>query len=199
MGTGYALAYGLGITPWQRNTTHADPAFDLLMDREEQHRELPFGRALDLGCGTGLYTRRLQARGWEVMGVDSARTAVNIAVRLGGDSGRYVIGDVSYLVGCGVGKDFDLFLDVGTFHGLRDAARARMGAGVTQLADTGAHLLMLAFAPNHNPLVPRGASAEDVLAAFPRWTMLDAHEADTTDMPRGMRGHAAQWFRLGLT
>lgn len=198
MGTGYALAYGLGITPWQSATTRPDPAFDVLMDREERQRELPFGRALDLGCGTGLSTRRLQARGWEVMGVDSARTAVNIAVRLGGDGGRYVIGDVSYLVGCGVGRDFDLFLDVGCFHGMRDAARARMGAGVTQLAAPSAHLLMLAFAPHRNPLLPRGASAEDVLAAFPRWTMLDTQEADTTAMPRAMRGHAAQWFRLGL-
>lgn len=197
MGTGYALAYGLGITPWQKRDTSDDPAFDRLMDREELGRDQPFGRALDLGCGTGLYTRRLEARGWEVMGVDFTRTAVNTAVRLGGDNGRYVIGDVGYLVGSGVGKDFTLFLDVGCFHGLRDDARRRMGEGVTTLAAADATLLMLALTPHHNPLLPRGASVDDVAAAFPDWTLLDAEPADASRLPASMHRHAPHWFRLG--
>lgn len=198
MGTGYAMAYTLGITPWERSGQDTDEAFRRLLDREEVDRERPYGRALDLGCGTGAHTRELQNRGWEVMGVDSARHAVDIAIRRGGESSRYVIGDVAHLPGSGVGKDFALFVDVGCFHGLRNSARAAMGRGVTQLAAPGATLLMLASTPHRNPLFPRGADAESVLAAFPDWTMLDARAADVTGLPKALRRYAPQWFRLGL-
>lgn len=198
MGTGYTLAYGLDITPWQTPGTNHDPAFDRLMDREEVDRDRPFGRALDLGCGTGGHTRRLQERGWEVMGVDSARNAVNTAVRLGGETGRYVIGDVSYLVGSGVGRDFVLFLDVGCFHVLGDAARRRMGEGVTRLASEGATLLLLASRRRRNPVLPRGASRQDVESAFPGWSVVDERRADVDAMSWMMRHLQPTWFRLVL-
>ena len=198
MGTAYTLAYGLDITPWQTFGTNADPAFDRLMDREELERSTPYGRAMDLGCGMGGHTRRLQERGWDVLGVDNARKAVNAAVRLGGESGRYVIGDVSYLVGSGVGKDFDFFLDVGCFHTLSDEARLRMGVGVTTLASSSATLLMLAGPRRRNPLLPRGAELEDVTTAFPDWKVLDARAADVSGMSRMMQRVRPVWYRLGL-
>ena len=198
MATRYTLAYGLDIHPWQTRGTNRDPAFDRLLDREEADRTQPYGRALDLGCGTGGHTRRLQERGWEVMGVDNARNAVNAAARLGGENGRYVIGDVSHLVGCGVGHDFDLFLDVGCFHGLTEEARVGMGEGVTQLAAPSATLLMLASARQRNPLFARGASVDNVAAAFPAWSVLDATAADSTGMAPMMRRREPQWIRLRL-
>lgn len=198
MGTAYTLAYGLDITPWQTSGTNTDPAFDRLMDREEFGRPAPYGRAMDLGCGMGGHTRRLQERGWEVLGVDNARKAVNAAVRLGGESSRYVIADVSYLVGSGVGRDFDFFLDVGCFHTLDDTARRRMGAGVTTLATPGATLLMLAGPRRRNPLLPRGAELDDILAAFPDWELLDSRAADVSGMSRMMRHLRPTWYRLRL-
>jgi SAM-dependent methyltransferase len=198
MGTAYTLAYGLDITPWQTYGTNTDPAFDRLMDREELERHTPYGRAIDLGCGMGGHTRRLQERGWEVLGVDNARKAVNAAVRQGGESGRYVIGDVSYLVGSGVGQDFDLFLDVGCFHTLTDAARLRVGAGVTTLAAPSATLLMLAGPRRRNPLLPRGADLDDITTAFPDWTVLDAQAADVSGMSWMMQRINPTWYRLRL-
>lgn len=198
MGTAYTLAYGLDITPWQVHGTVTDPAFDRLLDREEGERTTPYGRAIDLGCGMGGHTRRLQERGWEVLGVDNARKAVNSAVRLGGESGRYVIGDVSYLVGSGVGSDFDLFLDVGCFHTLDDAARLRMGVGVTTLAAPSATLLMLAGPRRRNPLLPRGADLDDVATAFPDWTVLDVQPADVSAMSWMMQRIKPVWYRLRL-
>jgi SAM-dependent methyltransferase len=196
MSTGYALAYRLGVTPWERAGTGVDDAFDRLLDREEVGRERPFGRALDLGCGTGAHTRQLQERGWEVMGVDNVRRAVDVAIARGGESSRYVIGDVAHLPGCGVGKDFDFFLDVGCFHGLRHDARLAMGAGVTQLAAADSTLLMLCVTPNRNPLLPRGADSDDVREAFPEWELLDVRAADTEAMPASLRRRTPQWFRL---
>ena len=50
-------------------------------------------------------------------------------MKRGGDNERYVIGDVDHLQGCGVGKGFSFYLDMGCFHGLDDDARMAMGQG----------------------------------------------------------------------
>ncbi|MGZ8738849.1 MAG: class I SAM-dependent methyltransferase [Nocardioides sp.] len=197
MGAGYTVAYRLGIKPWERTGEVSQAEFQGLLDREEADRPRPLGRALDLGCGTGAHTRLLNERGWDVMGIDSSRIAVDIATDRGGESSRYVLGDVGHLDGSGVGKDFSLFVDIGCFQGLSTATRAGMGAGVTQLATPDATVLMFSFRPNRNPLLPRGADEDDVLKAFPGWTMLDVRPADTANMRKQVRRYAPQWFRLG--
>lgn len=197
MGAGYAVAYRLGIKPWERTGDEARAEFQWLLDREEAGRPRPLGRALDLGCGTGAHTRELHERGWDVMGVDSARTAVDIAIDRGGEGSRYVLGDVGHLTGSGVGKDFELFVDVGCFQGLGDATRAGLGAGITQLAAADATVLMLSVRPNRNPLLPRGADQDDILRAFPSWSVLDVRPAHTGHLLRQVRRYAPQWYRLG--
>jgi SAM-dependent methyltransferase len=47
--------------------------------------ELPHGRALDLGCGEGGDTAWLAQRGWQVVAVDIAHTALRRAAELAGD------------------------------------------------------------------------------------------------------------------
>jgi len=42
------------------------------------------GRAVDLGCGTGLGGRFLAAHGWDVLGVDASPAMLRIATRRGG-------------------------------------------------------------------------------------------------------------------
>ena len=169
-----------------------------MLDREEVDREAPFGRALDLGCGTGAHTRQLRERGWEAIGIDNVRRAVDVAVLRSDENSRYVIGDVDHLEGCGVGKGFSFYLDMGCFHGLTDEARMAMGRGVTALAEKGATLLMLCFEPHRNPLVPRGADMDDARRALPGWTLLDARAADPTTLPDALGRYSPQWFRFGL-
>lgn len=199
MGAGYTVAYRLGIKPWERTGDVSAAQFQRLLDREEVGHERPFGRALDIGCGTGAHTRKLHERGWDVMGIDSSRVAVDIAIDRGGESSRYVLGDVAYLEGSGVGKDFELFLDVGCFQGLSDEARTALGRGVTATAVPGARLLIFAFRPNKNPLLPRGADEDDIKRAFPGWRMDDVQVADTTDLRGPVRRYAPQWYRLVRT
>ncbi|MGH3118058.1 MAG: methyltransferase domain-containing protein [Actinomycetes bacterium] len=69
--TGYALAYRLGFTPWERYGRAAAASIRVLLDREEAERSRPLGRAIDLGCGRGQYTPELARRGWEAVGVDN--------------------------------------------------------------------------------------------------------------------------------
>jgi len=64
MSVGYQLAYRLGVTPWERAGREASAQFTALLAREEADRSRPWGRALDLGCGTGSHTAELAERGW---------------------------------------------------------------------------------------------------------------------------------------
>jgi len=47
-----------------------------LVAREEDGREPPYGRALDLGTGSGVWGVQLAKRGWDVTGLDMVEKAV---------------------------------------------------------------------------------------------------------------------------
>jgi SAM-dependent methyltransferase len=147
----YKLQYLIGMTPWGRmpSLPIGRQAFALL-DREESGRELPYGRALDLGCGTGYWSVHLAQRGWEVTGVDIVPMAVRTArdrARRAGVEAQFVKGSVTALAAAGIGSGFRLILDFGVVHGLpaeevRDVARE-----VTRVAIEDATLMMYAFSP----------------------------------------------------
>lgn len=85
-----------------------------LLDREEAGREPPYGRALDLGCGTGRWSVELDRRGWEVVGVDVAPKAVEAARRRAAAEGvdvEFVEGDVTALREAGVDPAFSFLFD----------------------------------------------------------------------------------------
>ncbi|TQM57283.1 class I SAM-dependent methyltransferase [Humibacillus xanthopallidus] len=195
MSTGYALAYRLGITPWERAGEVARAGFEALLEREEAERSRPLGRALDLGCGRGQHTHELAARGWEAVGVDNIPRAVEAARSTGSSGATFVVGDVTQLSEAALGT-FDFFLDVGCFHGLDADARREQGAGVTAIARPNATLLMLAFQPTPLPLVPDGVSQADVEAAFPGWQLLSVEPADTSGMPGPLKRTTPHWYRL---
>jgi hypothetical protein len=65
---GYSLMYRLCLKPWEFDATPSQ-----LVQVADQ---LPPGRALEFGCGTGRQTVELAQRGWEVTGVDYVRRAI---------------------------------------------------------------------------------------------------------------------------
>ena len=197
MSLGYQLAYRVGITPWEKAGEAAADQFSGLLDREEAARTRPFGRALDLGCGTGSHTLELAGRGWTAIGIDAVERAIGKA-RMRPEASRaiFVVGDVTDLGAAGIEGPVDFFVDVGCFHGLDDQQRAAMGRGVTALSTPTATMLLLAFRPGGRPLLPRGADRSDVEQAFPDWTVVSEEPADTTGMPGPLKRTAPQWFRL---
>ncbi|MGY1834947.1 class I SAM-dependent methyltransferase [Blastococcus sp. SYSU DS0510] len=198
MSTGYAIAYRLGITPWERAGREAASQFAALLSREEAERTPPYGRALDLGCGTGAHSLELAQRGWAVTGIDAVGAAVRQARARAAEQGvdvTFLEGDVTALRRADVGE-VGFFLDVGCFHGLTDSQRVAVGDGVTAVAAPGATLLMLAFWPGRRSLLPRGAGRGDVETAFPGWTLADEVLADVTGMPGPLRRTAPRWYRL---
>jgi SAM-dependent methyltransferase len=191
----YAVAYRLGMTPWERYGTAASTSIDALLDREEAERSRPLGRALDLGCGRGQYTPELVRRGWDVVGIDCVPRAIDAAKRRGIRGATFVVGDVTDLERQDLGT-FDFFLDVGCFQGLSSAQRLAQGRGVSALADPGATLLMLEFGPTSLRSVVGGVSRADVEEAFPGWRMLAVEPADTAGLGWPMNKTSPQWYRL---
>jgi SAM-dependent methyltransferase len=175
----YELAYRIGFQPWE--DAEGQPSFIEkiagLLEREESGGEPPYGPALDLGTGSGIWGILLARRGWQVTGVDLVDKALARAherVQEAGVDMRLVRADVTALREAGVGSDFRMVLDTGTFHGLNDAQREAMGREVSAIAADDATVLMLGWAPKRRGPLPRGASRSQIEAAFPGWKVADA-------------------------
>ena len=198
----YRFAYSVGFHPWE--DAEGDPRFaekiSEMFDREESGREPPYGPALDLGTGSGIWGVHLARRGWQTTGVDIVEKALQRARDRVNDADadvRLVHGDVTALREAGIGSDFQLILDTGTFHGLDSAQRDAMGREVSEVAATDATVLLLVWPKRKRPLI-RGASRDEVEAAFPGWKLTDVepshfHPPKILDMLLKPDEH---WYRL---
>ena len=72
-----------------------EQGYERLLDKFGAHVGLrPGASCIDLGCGTGAFTRRLSARGLAMTGVDVSPGSIARAQRLGG--GQFVVGDIRH-------------------------------------------------------------------------------------------------------
>ena len=83
-----------------------------------------------------------------------------------------VQGNVTALRESGVGSNFRLLLDTGTFHGLKDHERVAMGREVDAVAARDATMLLLAWPRRRRPLI-RGVDVSEIEEAFSGWTVTD--------------------------
>lgn len=182
----YTLLYAVGYTPWEQiaKLQGVRERVCALFEREEEGRQPPYGQALDLGCGSGIWSVELATRGWQVTGVDFVPKAVRRArerARLAGVQLELVEGDVTKLGGTGVGSGFRLLLDFFLFHDeLTDEQREAMGREVSAIAAPAATLLITAWAPGRRGPLPRGASRGDIEVAYPEWKLIDEEPFDVT-------------------
>jgi len=198
----YSLAYRVGFHPWEDAAGHqpfVDKISDLL-DREESLREQPYGPALDLGTGSGIWGIQLAGRGWQVTGIDNVPKALRRAeerIRQARVEMRLVEGDVTDLRRAGVGSGFRLVLDTGTFHGLNDEDREAMGREVSAVAAPEATVLLIAWPKRRRPVI-RGVTRDEIQAAFPGWTVTDVG-ASHFEAPKPIQlllRPDERWYRL---
>lgn len=198
----YQLAYSIGFHPWEDAATD-QPFVDTisaLFAREEAGLQRPFGPALDLGTGSGVWAVELAARGWQVTGIDlvdkALRRARDRVARAGVDV-RLVHGDVTDLRAAGVGSGYRLIVDSGTFHDFGTEQQRAMGREVTAVAAPDATLLLIAWPRRRRPLI-RGVDREEIELAFPEWTITGVEPSHFT-LPKLMEAVLRpdeQWYRL---
>lgn len=161
--------YRLGDIPWDSGRTPPELIVTLL--------SLPPGRALDLGCGTGLNVCTLATGGWEATGVDFVPEAIARAKQRGCSAATFVVGDVSQLDKLPLEGPFDLFLDMGCFHGLSDGQRDGYAHHVKRLAAPDARLLLYAALPRADAQSgPRGVGPDEIATRFAPTFTMQRHE-----------------------
>jgi SAM-dependent methyltransferase len=199
----YRIAYRVGFHPWE-DAEH-DPAFvgtfTELIEREEKERTPPFGHALDVGTGAGIWAIALARRGWQVTGIDNVPRALRRArerVRASGVEVRLVEGDVTRLRATGVGDGYHLVLDTGTFHGLEPAQRRAMGREIDAAAAPDATVLLIAWEPKRRGPLPRGVGRAEIETAFPGWKVTDVEPSHyTAPAPvEKLLTPGEHWYRL---
>jgi SAM-dependent methyltransferase len=193
--TNYVRLYRFGITPWERYGQAAAASIAAVLDREETERRRPLGRALDLGCGRGQFTPELARRGWDAVGIDIVPAAIEAAKGKDTPGVAYLVGDVTRLQPADHGR-FDFFLDIGCFQGFDAGQRLAEGHSVSQLANPGATLLILAFGPTRLRSLIGGVSRAEAEAGFPDWEPLAVEPADTAGLGWPMNKTSPQWYRL---
>ncbi|OLC27368.1 MAG: hypothetical protein AUG06_04950 [Actinobacteria bacterium 13_1_20CM_2_65_11] len=187
----FRAAYLFGFKPWDSGV----PPPELVAVMEGPDR-LASGKALDLGCGTGTNCVYMAKHGWEPTGVDFVPRAIKAARRkaaAAGVSPRFIVGDVTRLTELGVGSGYDLMLDLGCFHSIPDAGRDAYVGGTTEVARSGAVMLLFCFIRPAKPsrVGPRGVASSEVAQRFASGWELVAEEKG-----RPMFGADTAWYRL---
>ena len=199
----YRFAYAIGFHPWE--DALGDPPFvetiTSLFEREEGGSDPPFGRALDIGTGSGVWGIELAKRGWDVTGINFVEKALERARDRVTDAGvemSLVQGDVTALPESDVGSSFRLILDTGTFHDFDEEQRVGMARGIDAVASEDATVLLLAWPRRRHPLI-RGVERAEIEAAFDGWRITDV-EPSHFRLPKPLElllRPDEHWYRLG--
>jgi cyclopropane fatty-acyl-phospholipid synthase-like methyltransferase len=196
----YKIAYSIGFHPWEDAERH-NPFVEKItkiFEREESGKTAPYGKALDIGCGSGVWGISLAKRGWDVTGIDIVNKALQRAqerIKKEHVNVKLVKDDVTELNK--IGSGYNLLLDTGTFHGLSGAQRKAMGKAINNIADEKATILLLVWDPKWRGPLPSGASREEIEMCFPDWTI--THVEPAADEPEAIYKILKaneQWYRL---
>jgi SAM-dependent methyltransferase len=164
----YNLLYRIGASRWRRGWDWGvGSELRALVDSGRVTPSTqPPGRAIDLGCGAGANVLFLAQHGFDAVGVDFSKVAVEQATgsarRLGlSDRARFVVGDVTAERIPGVDGPFDVLVAYNTLQDIERSARPAMAATIRRLTRPGATIVLWCYYqdPNTLPLVSyRGPS-----------------------------------------
>jgi SAM-dependent methyltransferase len=128
------------------------------------------GSVLDVGCGTGEHALYLAERGHDVLGIDTASRAIDLARAKAADRGL----DAAFEVGDALrvhelGRTFDTAIDIGLFHTLADEERPiYVGSLREALAPDGRAFVLCWSERNPWGFGPRRVTQMELLGTFER-------------------------------
>lgn len=182
----FDLQYILGRTPWDTQVTPPE-VVELI-----EGGNIPTGRALDLGCGTGTNCIYLARHGWKVVGVDFSTLAILRARRKARQAGvdctfyRADVTDLSFLEGT-----FDFVLDIGCLHSVPMEGWQPYAAQVARLVRPEGLYMLYAFVHRPGRPGPRGVSPAELRDLFEHTFVVERQEGG--DDPTGP---SAAWYWL---
>jgi SAM-dependent methyltransferase len=115
--------------------------------------QVPPGRALDIGCGTGTNAIYLAQHGFQVVGTDIAWLAIRKARRKAREAGVSVtlcVGEAIKLgtpAGPPLGGFFDMAIDIGCLHAIQSRHRLAYGSMLRRVLREGGYYLLYAWGP----------------------------------------------------
>lgn len=128
------------------------------------------GSVLDVGCGTGEHTLYLAERGHEVLGIDTASRAIDIARAKAGErrlDAAFQVGDALRMHE--LGRTFDTAIDIGLFHTLADEERPIYAESLREaLTPDGRAFVMCWSERNPWGFGPRHVTQMELLGTFER-------------------------------
>lgn len=188
--------YRAGETPWD---TGISPP-ELLEAIGNPPAGLP-KRMLDIGCGTGTNCLTLARQGWQTVGVDFARVAIDTAIQKArevadditraGGSARFFVADVTRLAPPAPAGGFSLLLDLGCLNGIPLERHADYATMVAEQALPGALFLLYAHLPAAGRERPRGVTPEELDQLFAGTFRLERRE-----MGSAPQGGQSMWTWL---
>lgn len=174
-------------TPWDTGITPPEIVQIL--------QELPPGRALDIGCGTGTNVRYLLEHGWEADGIDFVPQAVETArLKLDAfppETYRILEYDVTLLEQCDqLRAPYQLVIDIGCGHSFKQAQAAKYARDVADQLAAGGTLML--YAHVHTPERNSGWQPEEVCDLFEPYFSLIWQQVNTDSTV----GTLAGWYRM---
>ena len=121
------------------------------------------GRAIDIGCGTGTNVITLAKAGWKVTGVDFAPRAIQIAKQKANRAGvqaQLFVKDATKLEG--IGGPFDLAFDLGCFHTIPHAGKAKYLDQLRRILAPNGFWLMYGFLQSDLSQARHGLTEADI-------------------------------------
>ena len=153
------------------------------------------GTVLDVGCGTGEHALLAASSGHEVLGIDVAPTAIELAKKKAADrhlNATFRVGDALRLAD--LGAQFDTVLDCGLFHVFNDEERHRFVDSLAGVMRPGGRYHMLCFSDRQpGDWGPRRVTEGEIRASFSDGWVVDSVEPSVLEITIDPAG-AAAWL-----
>ncbi len=182
------ILYLLGKSPWDTGVT--PPELEELI----RGGQIPPGRALDIGCGTGTNAIYLAQHGFQTVGVDIASLAIVQAkykARRAGVPVKFYAGDVLKVGmrgGPAISAPIDFALDIGCLHSLAATQLQSYVDMLRRVLRVGGFYLLYAWGPRKLNGRPLGLMPDEIVQLW-----------GTTSMPFGLiKVKRAEHHRIGI-